>query len=218
MPDHAVARHNMVAGQVRTNQVTDSALIAVLEEVPREIFVPPVLAGVAYLDEDLPLGGGRYLMEPRVFARLLQAAGIGRSDVVLDIGCATGYSTAVMSRLAGTVVALESDPVLIRRANEALARLQLDNAVIVEGPLAAGYPAHAPYDVIVVEGAVPDVPTAISAQLAENGRLVAVLTPPGEFGQAILMLRRGNLVSSRAICDAAIPPLPEFGAVPGFQF
>jgi protein-L-isoaspartate(D-aspartate) O-methyltransferase len=218
MPDYAVARRNMVAGQIRTNQVTDPALIAALEEIPREIFVPPALAGVGYLDEDLPLGGGRYVMEPRVFARLLQAAGIGRSDVVLDIGCATGYSSAVISRLAATVVALESDPVLIRKANEAFARLELDNAVVVEGPLASGYPAQAPFDVIVIEGGVPEVPPAIAAQLAEGGRLAAVVAPPGGTGQAVLMLRRGGVVSGRAICDASTPPLPGFEILPSFQF
>jgi protein-L-isoaspartate(D-aspartate) O-methyltransferase len=218
MPDYAVARRNMVAGQIRTNQVTDPALIAALEEIPREIFAPPALAGVAYLDEDLPLGGGRHLMEPRVFARLLQSAGIERTDVVLDIGCATGYSSAVISRLAATVVALESDPVLIRKANEAFARLELDNAVVVDGPLASGYPAQAPFDVIVIEGSVPEVPAAIAAQLAEGGRLFAVVAPTGGTGQAVLMLRRGGVVSGRAICDASTPPLPGFEIVPGFQF
>jgi protein-L-isoaspartate(D-aspartate) O-methyltransferase len=218
MPDYAVARRNMVAGQIRTNQVTDLALIAALEEIPREMFVPPALAGVAYLDEDLSLGGGRHLMEPRVFARLLQSACIGRTDVVLDIGCATGYSSAVISRLAATVVALESDQILIRKANESFAKLELDNVVVVDGPLAAGYPTQAPFDVIVIEGAVPEVLPAIAAQLAEGGRLAAVVAPQGGTGHAVLMLREGGVISGRAIFDASTPPLPGFEIMPSFQF
>src|SRR5690606_30153493 len=116
MKDYSAARFNMVEGQVRPNRVTDAALIDAMLEVPRELFVPEAVRAVAYVDEDVPIGGGRYLAEPMVFARLVQEAAIEPGDVVLDVGCASGYSTAVLARLAGTVVALESDPELARLA------------------------------------------------------------------------------------------------------
>jgi protein-L-isoaspartate(D-aspartate) O-methyltransferase len=218
MPDYAVARRNMVASQLRTNRVTDPSVIAAMEELPRERFVPIDLAGVAYVDEDLPLGHGRYLVEPMILARMLQEAEIRPTDVVLDIGCGTGYSTAVAARLADTVFGLESDASLARRATETLAQLEIDNAVVVEGPLAGGYPAHAPYDVILLEGSVPEVPAAVAGQLAEGGRLVAVVSETGRTGRAVLAARRAGVVSQRDLFDAATPALPGFRARTGFRF
>ena len=218
MPDTAAIRRTMVESQLRTNRVTDEAVLAAMEAVPRERFVPPALAGVAYIDDDLPLGGGRYLLEPMLFAWLLQAAAIRPADLVLDVGCATGYSTAVIARLAATVLALESDPALARAAGENLAGLEVDNAVVVAGALRAGYPAHAPYDVIVVEGAVPEIPAALCQQLAEGGRLAAVLAPPGQQGRVVLAIKVGGIVSHRDISDAATPALPGFELEPGFRF
>jgi protein-L-isoaspartate(D-aspartate) O-methyltransferase len=218
MPDYAAARRNMVDSQIRTNRVTDEALLSAMGEIPREIFVPRSLAGVAYLDEDLPLGGGRFLMEPMVLARLLQTAAIRPGDVVLDIGCGSGYSSAVASRLANTVFALESDAALARRAGEILVSLQIDNAVVVQGPLRAGYPSQAPYDVVIFQGSVPEIPAAIAGQLAEGGRLCAVVAPPDRTGRAVLALRRGGIVSQRDVFDAATPPLAGFELESGFRF
>ena len=218
MPDYTAARRNMVDSQIRTNRVTDEALLAAMGDIPRELFVPSDLAGVAYLDDDLPLGGGRYLMEPMVFARMLQFAAIRPSDVVLDIGCAAGYSSAVAARLAATVIALESDSALARKAGTNFATLQIDNAVVVEGPLRVGCPRHAPYDVILIEGAVPEIPPAITAQLAEGGRLCAIMSAPGMAGHAVLALKTGGVVSHRDVFDAASPLLPEFELQPGFRF
>ncbi len=218
MPDYAVARRNMVASQLRTNRVTDPSVIAAMEEIPRERFVPIDLAGVAYVDEDLPLGHGRYLVEPMILARMLQEAELLPTDVVLDIGCGTGYSTAVAARLADTVFGLEADASLARRATDTLAQLEIDNAVVVEGRLAGGYPAHAPYDVILLEGSVPEIPAAIAGQLAEGGRLVAVVSGTGRTGRAVLAARRAGVVSQRDLFDAATPPLTGFGARTGFRF
>ncbi len=219
MPDYAVARRNMVDSQLRTNRVTDPSVIAAMEEIPRERFVPIDLVGVAYVDEDLPIGNGRYLVEPMILARMVQEAHILPSDVVLDIGCGTGYSAAVAARLADTVFGLESDAGLARRATETLAALEIDNAVIVEGPLPGGYPAHAPYDVILLEGAVPEIPAAVAGQLAEGGRLVAVVSEIGRrTGRAVLAARRAGVVSQRDLFDAATPPLPGFRAQAGFRF
>lgn len=218
MPDYATARLNMVENQIRPNRVTDERLLAAIAEVPRERFVPKRLHGNAYVDQDLALGDGRYLMEPVVFARLLQAAAIGPGDVVLDIGCGTGYSAAVLGKLAGTVVALESDAALAKQAIEALTELDVDNAVVVEGPLAEGYPRQAPYDVIVLGGSVDAVPDAIADQLVVGGRLVAVVNVAPSVGNIEVIHRSHGGLSRRQLYDAAVPILPGFAAEHGFVF
>jgi len=218
MTDYATARANMVDGQIRTNRVTDAALIAALREIPRELFVPKAVRGIAYVDEDIPLGHGRCLMEPMIFARLLQEAGIGRGDIVLDIGCTRGYSTAVIARVADTVVAVESRKDLANEATKNLAELGIDNVAIVEGVLEEGYPSQAPYDVIVIEGAVSAVPDGLFRQLGDGGRLVAVVRQPGAVGRAALYLKTGDTVSQRILFDANTPILPGFEPAPAFEF
>ncbi len=218
MPDYATARLNMVQNQIRTNRVTDERVLAAIAEVPRERFVPKRLHGNAYVDQDIALGDGRYLMEPVVFARLLQVAEIGPGDVVLDIGCGTGYSAAVLGKLAGTVVALESDAALAKEAIEVLTELDIDNAAVVEGPLDEGYPRQAPYDVIVLDGSVDAVPTAITDQLVQGGRLVAVVNIAPSVGNVEVIRRLYGGLSRRKLFDAAVPILPGFAAEHGFVF
>ena len=218
MTDYAAARINMVENQIRPNRVTDGRVLEAMGAVPRERFVPTRLRGTAYVDEDLAVAPGRYLMEPAVFARLLQAAAITPSDVVLDIGCATGYSTAVLARLGATVVAVESDPELVARAGALLAEFDAGNAAVVEGALEAGYPKQAPYDAIVLGGAVDEAPRAITDQLAEGGRLVAVVTGGSPVGRGVLVLRVHGVLSRRVLFDAAVPALPGFNVERGFVF
>lgn len=222
MTDYAARRAHMVEGQIRPNKVTDPALIEALARLPREDFVPEAFRGVAYVDEDLEIAPGRYIMEPVVLARLLQAAAAGPDDVALDIGCGTGYSTALLGHLAGTAVGLECDGELAKRAGDLLTELEIDNAVVVEGALAEGWPAQAPYDVILIGGAVAEVPGAIIDQLAEGGRLLAVVGGDrgigGGMGKATVWRRIGGLVSGREIFDAAVPPLPGFEKAAGFVF
>ncbi len=218
MADYATARVNMIEGQIRPNRVTDDRVLAAMAEVPRERFVPRKLQGAAYVDQGLAVAPGRYLMEPTVFARLLQAAAIGPDDVVLDIGCATGYSTAVLARLAATVVAVESDPELVKAAGDLLADLDADNAAVVQGVLEKGYARQAPYDAIVLGGAVDEVPPAVADQLAEGGRLVAVVTGGSAAGVGVLMLRARGALSRRVMFDASVPPLPGFAVERGFVF
>jgi protein-L-isoaspartate(D-aspartate) O-methyltransferase len=218
MVDFAAARSKMVESQIRTNKVTDPHLLDAFENIPRERFVPEPLRGIAYIDEDVALGGERFVMEPMVLARLLQAARPGPGDVVLDLGCGSGYATAILSRLAATVVALEVDAALAAAANQTLDELEIDNAVVVEGPLAEGYPKQAPYNVILLNGAVSEVPLAIADQLAEGGRLVTVVSVGAGLGRATLMRRDGGVISSRILCDASVPVLPGFEAAPGFVF
>jgi protein-L-isoaspartate(D-aspartate) O-methyltransferase len=216
--DYHSARLHMVDSQVRPNKVTDPAIIEAMLAVARERFVPSSLRGIAYIDDDIPLGGGRYLMEPMVFGRLLQMAAIGRNDVVLDVGCGPGYASAVMARLAREVVALEEDAALARQAAGLVAELALRNVAVVEGRLAAGYAARAPYDVILVNGAVAAVPAEFVGQLADGGRLIAVVKAKSGMGGAVLMTRAGNAFGQRILFDAATPLLPGFAAPPGFEF
>lgn len=218
MIDYAQARLTMVESQLRTNKVTDEAVLDAFLAVPRERFVPPALRGTAYVDDDLPLGNGRALMEPMVLARLLQLAEIGRGDRVLEIGCATGYGTAILSRLARNVVAIESDVDLARLAMARLRELGVGNAAVVEAPLAAGYPGRAPYDAIVFQGAVTQIPAVIGQQLADRGRLVAVLRQPSGIARAVLMTAAGGVLSQRPCFDAVAPLLPGFSAEPSFVF
>jgi protein-L-isoaspartate(D-aspartate) O-methyltransferase len=215
--DFAAARRNMVESQLRPNKVTNLAVLDAFAAVPREAYVPATLRGVAYVDEDIPLGGGRFLMEPMILARLIQTASPRPSDAALVVGADAGYGAAILSRLASRVVALESDHGLVQRAAEALKGQAVTNVAAVEGPLAGGAPQLAPFDVILFGGSVDLVPPAIIEQLAENGRLVAVVNTAG-IGRAKLMTRSGGTVASRVEFDAAVPPLPGLEAVPAFAF
>jgi len=213
----------MVDGQLRTTDVNNPAVIEAVLAVPREEFVPRAKAELAYIDEDIEVssaGNGnppRFLMEPAPFAKLVQLADIRPSDFVLDIGCATGYSSAVLSRLAGSVVAVESDHELAQTATETLSRLGFDNVAVVEGPLNEGYPAEAPYDVILVGGAVDQLPDDLFAQLRDGGRLVAVVGE-GNSGIAQLFLKTGETMSGRRAFNAAVRRLPGFERAAAFQF
>jgi protein-L-isoaspartate(D-aspartate) O-methyltransferase len=215
MTDFAAARRNMVDGQVRTADVTDLRILSAMQEVPRERFVPPQAAGLAYLDLDLPVGDGRRLLKPMILGKLLQAAGIAPADRVLDAGCATGYAAALLARMAAEVVALEQDPALAQVAREALAGQS--NVSVVSGPLAEGWPPGAPYDVILLEGATEVPPQALCRQLREGGRLLCVLGDR-PAAKAVLYYRSGDEIGSRAIFDASAPLLPGFAKPLAFAF
>ena len=208
----------MVEGQIRPNKVTDLRLVEALHEIPREVFVPQASRGIAYVDDDLAIGKGRYLLEPMVFARMLQEAGVQASDVVLDVGCATGYSTAVLSRLAATVVGVEADAELAAAATAALAEVGSDNAIVVTGPHNAGYASQAPYDLIVIAGKVSSVPASLTSQLAEAGRLIAIVENESGVGEVRLYQRFGDAVSSRALFEANPHSIPGFEAEAKFVF
>lgn len=218
MIDYQAARLAMVESQLRTNKVADDALLAAFLAVPRERFVPEHLRGIAYVDENIPLGGGRYLIEPMVLGRLLQLAAIAPGERVLEIGAATGYATALLARLAASVVAVEADERLLAAARARLGELKCANVTLVQGPLASGHPAGAPYAVILINGAVAAVPDAIARQLAPGGRLVTVLKRGAGVGQGVLATEVGGILSYRPIFDAGTPMLPAFQAEPGFVF
>jgi protein-L-isoaspartate(D-aspartate) O-methyltransferase len=218
MTGYEAARTCMVESQLRPNKVTDARVLEAFAGIRRELFAPEHLRAVAYIDEDLPLGKGRYLMEPMVAARLLQAAAVERTDTALVIGAGAGYETALVAALARSVVALEEDPDLARRGRAALADHSIASVSFVEGPLPQGHRARAPYDVIFFFGAVVEMPAEIGAQLAEGGRLVAVIKPGAGMGRATLTTRIGGVLAHRVLFDAATPLLPGFLPKPAFVF
>jgi protein-L-isoaspartate(D-aspartate) O-methyltransferase len=219
MTDFAAARRNMVDGQVRTADVNDLRVISAMLEVPREQFVAPAMAGLAYLDLDVPVGEAegalRRLIKPMVLAKLIQAADLAATDRVLDVGCVTGYAAALLARIAGEVVALEQDAALGEAACAALS--PLPNVGVVSGPLIEGWAQGAPYDAILLEGATEFAPETLFGQLKDGGRLVCVLGA-GPGAKAMLYRRSGGEVGGRPLFDAAAPVLPGFVKPPEFAF
>lgn len=218
MADMSVQRRNMVESQVRPSDITDRRITRAMMAVPRELFVPARLAGLAYSDAPLSLENGRGLMAPRDFARLVQLADIGDSDRVLDVGSCGGYSAAVLARLAGEVVALDSDSSARAAAAKALEESGATNVSCVSGPLQAGWSARAPYDVIILQGAVEIIPQKLKDQLAPRGRLVAVVLENG-IGRAVVLRGGAEASAPRIAFEASAPRLAglETGAK-GFEF
>ncbi len=226
MTGYEAKRHAMVESQIRPNEVTDTALLGAMRSLPRERFVPAALENFAYIDEGVevfPASEGapaRFLLSPMVQARLIQLAEIEPQDKVLDVGCTTGYSTAVLAEIAANVVGLEPEPELAKAARANLGGLKLANAEIVSGDLRDGWAAQAPYDVIVLEGSVPEVPESLLSQLKEGGRLVAVVTrePNMRQGKAYLFTRVDGEASGIVHFDAGASPLPGLVPEPAFTF
>ena len=217
MFDTVAARRMMVDGQIRTADVTNPDLIEAMLTVPRERFVPAALAEQAYRDGDIAIAAQRVLLRPMVLAKLLQAARVTSTDRVLDVGCGTGSCAAVLARLAGAVIGLEQDEALAARAREVLAAIGAGNVSVVTGPLTAGWPAAAPYDLVLLSGSTEVVPETLGAQLKPDGRLACIFGR-GPTGKAMIYrLIEGQLVGRPAF-DAAAPVLPGFVAPPAFVF
>lgn len=214
----ATARRNMVDCQLKTNCVVTPALLSAMGELPRERFVPTSMQEVAYIDEDIRISKGRFVMEPMVLARLLEACRVRKSDVVMVVSCGTGYSAAVTAMLASTVFAIERESKLCAWATRELTNLAMDNVVVIKGRADHGYPDQSPYDVILIDGAVSEVPKRIIDQLAEGGRLVTVVGGDKAVGQATLIQRHNDTVSARILFDASVRSLPSFGVKTEFVF
>lgn len=210
--DFAAARKHMVDSQVRPNDVTDFALQAAMETLPREDFVPSNRKALAYAELGIQLFEGRWLLQARDFSKLIHAAGIRKGDLVLDVGCGYGYSAAVISRLAGMVVALEEDAEIAARAEQQFGDLAIDNAVSVSGPLTEGMVGQGPYDVITIaNGGIAERPEKLLQQLKPGGRLVAIVVTGG-IGRAMVYTRAADGVGERAVFEAQPP-----GILPGFE-
>ncbi|AZU03734.1 protein-L-isoaspartate O-methyltransferase [Glycocaulis alkaliphilus] len=205
----------MVASQIRPADVTDRRLQDAMLAIPRERFLPRSMAGSAYADMEIDLGEGRRFMRPRDFAKLVQALGVKPGELVLDLACARGYSTAILSRLCETVIGIEANESFASKAEGALSDIGADNAVIVTADIKKGAPEQGPFDVILVNGAVELVPDAWLSQLAENGRLGVIVKENG-VGRARVYTRRNGVVGSRVVFDSMTSLLPGFEREPEF--
>lgn len=223
MADFDQQRLNMVESQIRPSNITDRRIIRAMADLPRERFLPESCWPLAYHDGPLliPLDGyqhgKRVELAPRDLARLVHEAEIQKTDTVLNVGSATGYSSAVLAELCDTVIGLESDQHLAESAGETLTALSIDNAAIMSGPLASGYAKSGPYDVIVVQGAMARLPDQLIAQLKDGGRLVGVLASD-EIGHACCWRRIGDSVSKRVCFEVFVPILPGFEREEAFSF
>ncbi len=225
MTDSRQQRLNMVESQVRPSDVTDRRIIKAMLDVPREAFVQSAFASIAYMEEPVPVAAKassgeettRQLLAPRTLAKLIQLAQIDEDSVVLDVGCATGYSTAVLAKIAAHVVAVESDRLLADMAMQTLQRLGIGNASVIVAPLVMGAPARAPFDAIVLNGSVPAVPDALLDQLKDGGRLVAVLAD-GALSRAHVTLRSRETFDTRPAFEAGAARLPGFEKPAAFVF
>ncbi len=206
-----------------TSGVTDERILAAMDRVPRERFVPDAKRSIAYLGDDLCVkeqaaeSPARYLMDPRVLGKLAELASLSSNDLVLDIGPATGYSTALLAELADTVVAMECDSELAEKASAILLDLGVDNAAVIEGSLAEGNIKQGPFDVIFLNGSVPFVPASLLEQLKEGGRLVGVVTE-GNVGEARIYVKSGAQSTHRNSFEAGIHALPGFEVAETFTF
>lgn len=220
MKDFIKMRENMVDCQIHTNSVVNEGILEAFSTVPRELFVPEKLQHVSYTDENIDIGQGRYMLEPMVHAKMLQQVNLRSSDVVLDIGCGYGYSSAILSSLVTTVIAVENNKRHCEKAKRLWDKLSLSNIVLVEDSLKDGVPDHAPYSLIVINGAVSKVPQVLLDQLDLNGRLIAVVQEEDSVqGQVMLFMKddQGH-ISSLNLFDAGVPLLEEFKAEPTFVF
>jgi protein-L-isoaspartate(D-aspartate) O-methyltransferase len=214
----ADARKRMVDSQIRPNRVTDPRILAAMRRLPRERFLPPAAVPLAYADEDVPLGNGRYMLEPMVLAKLLQAATLLEHERVLVVGAGTGYSAAVLAACGCRVVALEEDPTLLAIA-EGILPQEAPGVTLASGPLGAGWPGHAPYDMILIEGAVPEVPPALVAQLhQETGRLLTAICCDGRVTRAVQGEVTAGGLGISALFDCGTPPIPSLRRAPVFEF
>ncbi|SDW91814.1 protein-L-isoaspartate O-methyltransferase family protein [Roseicitreum antarcticum] len=216
MPDYPARRTMMVDTQIRPSDVTKFPIIDAFLRIPREVFVPPHLREAAYAGENLMLGdGNRCVLEPRTLAKMLDALNISRSELVLDVGCGLGYSTAVIAQLAQAVVGVEANDSFAAEAQTNLGAQAIDNAVVQNGPLTDGDAQHGPYDVIVVQGGAEVFPETLAAQLKDGGR-VACLFMSGALGVVRLGVHQHGTIAWRDIFNAAAPVIAGFGKTPEF--
>ncbi len=209
MSDFATRRRMMVDTQIRPSDVTRFPIIEAMLTVPREEFMPDTLREAAYADGNIELAPGRVLLEPRTLARMLQVLALGRDDLVLDLGCGLGYSSAVAARMAQAVVAVEEDAAMAAEAPAILSAIGADNVIVHHGPLVQGAPEHGPYDAIMIQGGVETLPDALADQLKEGGR-IACLFVEGALGTVRVGHKHRGVLSWRFGFNAGAPVLPGF--------
>ena len=209
----------MLESQIRPNKVIDELVLSAFSDTPREIFVQKSMRDIAYIDEDLPLSNGRYLMEPVVLARLVQSLELKLSYNVMIVGVGTGYSAAIISKMVTSIIGIESRSPLIQKAESNLAQLDITNTVLFKERLQDGYSKEAPYNAILIDGGVSCVPYSILDQLADDGKLVSIYRLDSKApGEASLWMRSGNKFSRTCLFNAQVPSLEEFRGKAEFQF
>ncbi len=209
----------MLESQIRPNKVIDELVLSAFLEIPRELFVQKSMRDIAYIDEDLPLSNGRYLIEPMVLARMVQSLELKVSDNVMIIGVGTGYSTAIISKIVTSVIGVESRSPLIQKAENNLAQLEITNTVLFKERLQEGYSKEAPYNAILIDGGVSDVPSSILNQLADDGKLVSIYRSENTaVGEASIWMRSGKKFSRKCLFNAQVPTLDEFKEKQEFLF
>lgn len=214
-----IARKSMVENQIRANKVIDEAVIAAFSTVPREVFVPKTMRDIAYVDEDICVSAGRYVMEAMVMARLIQALDLQPHASVLVVGAGTGYGAATLSKIVSSVIAIDSRAAMVQKAEQNLASLEIDNVAVIKAKLQDGYCKESPYDAIFIEGAVEMIPNSLVLQLTPKGAIASVWRPAGShIGVASLWSRHGDDVTRRGLFDAQIPTLDEFKSKLEFVF
>lgn len=218
LPDFRKMRSTMIDSQLRPSGINDPYLIAALKYVPREMYVPAEIAALAYRDEDIEVVPGRYLMEPLTGCRLMAALDPQPADRILIVGGTTGYSASILARLAAHITLVEDDPTLVRRAGSAISKTGVSNVEVVEGPLAEGYQAGAPFDALLIDGAVDHVPDDLVRQIRDGGRIAAVIAEPGSAPHVSIGYVSGGHVSWSALTEADVPGLPGFARPRVFEF
>ncbi len=217
--DYALARNLMVDGQLRPTRVNDARILDIMRSLPREAYLPPALAALAYIDDDVKLGGGRVLLKPLVIARLIQLSRPRAGEAALVVGSGAGYGAAILAACGVHVTALEEEAALLKLAHAAPAVPGGTGSVtLVEGGLGQGHSAGAPYDLVLIEGAVREIPEVIGRQVGEHGRLVAIICPPGGTGVAVLAEPSVGGLRAHAQFDASAPLLPGLLPATGFSF
>ena len=212
-------RKAMVDSQIRPNKVIDDRVIAAFMNVPRERFVSKNMQNLAYIDEDIHLSGGRFIVEAMVMARIIQTLALADTQSVMLIGAGTGYTAALLSSLAASVIAIETRAQMVEKAQQAVAGLDIGNVAVIKARLQDGYASEAPYDAIIIEGAVEHMPQSLLDQLADGGRLAAIWRPDGtQAGEACIWHKTGDAVSRTPLFTAQVPVLDEFRAKPKFSF
>jgi len=213
------ARKAMVESQIRANKVIDEQIIDAFSTIPRENFVPKSMRDIAYVDEDISLSSGRYVMEPMVMARLFQALELSSDSSVLVVGTGSAYGAAILSKIVGSVIAIDSRAAMIQKAEQNLAGLEIGNVAVIKAKLQDGYVEESPFDAIFIEGAIEVVPENLVSQLAPGGSIAAVWRPSGsKIGAASLWSRTGTNITRRELFNAQVPVLEEFKAKAGFEF
>lgn len=215
MTDYASRRQMMVDTQVRPSDVTKFPIISAMLSVPRELFVPSDKVEAAYISENVELGGGRVVLEPRTFAKMMDALAFDGSELVLDVGAAYGYSSAVIAAMAEAVVAVEEDEDMAGESAELLSSVNADNVIPHTGPLAEGATDHGPYDVIIIEGGVEEVPQTLTDQLKDGGR-IACLFMEDRLGVVRIGYKQDGRVTWRFSFNASAPVLPGFAKETAF--